>query len=36
MAWRADVGIAFAYSVLLMALVGVTFYLARRLTGRVL
>lgn len=36
MAWRADVGIAFAYSVLLMALVGITFYLARRLTGRVL
>lgn len=36
MAWRADVGIAFAYSVLLMLLVGATFYVARRLTGRVL
>jgi iron(III) transport system permease protein len=36
MEWRADVGIAFAYSVLLMAIVGVTFYLSRRVSGRVL
>lgn len=36
MEWRADVGVAFAYSVLLMALVGATFYVSRRVGGRVI
>jgi len=34
MAWRDDVGAAFAYSVLLMLMVGITFVLSRRFTSR--
>lgn len=34
MAWRDQVGVAFAYSVLLMLLVGVTFVLSRRFSAR--
>lgn len=36
MEWRGDVGVAFAYSVLLMALVAATFGLSRRFTSRIL
>jgi iron(III) transport system permease protein len=36
MAWRSDVGSAFAYSVFLMALVALTFVISRRFSARVL
>jgi len=36
MEWRASVGAAFAYSVLLMALVASTFLLSRRFTSRLM